>query len=338
MSEIGVQGEEMKDYELSVLDQYHIEVTGTHRTRGAILCDTNQGLLLLKESKLSNKRVPMLCRLYTHMEMNGFHMIDSPIANQTGEIISFLEDDSKYMLKRWFNGRECDVRKESEIIEAAKNLARLHKVLVLSDKIDDFTGSDLRLEYLRHNRELKKARTFIRGKTPKGDFELVFLKHFDYMYDWAQRVVDYLEESEYQDLLGNSISQGIFVHGEYNYHNVMFVNREIATTNFEHFYVDIQAADLYYFLRKVMEKYHWNEKLGSKILKEYQQIRPMEKEELKYLAVRLAYPEKFWKSANTYYNSNKAWIPAKSIEKLQVSIQQIEEKRKFLENIFAFHL
>jgi len=333
-----VQGEEMKDYELSILDQYHIEVTGTHRTRGAILCDTDQGLLLLKESKLSNKRVPMLCRLHTHLKESGYKMTDAPFANKEEEIISVLEDGSKYMLKHWFNGRECDVRKEVEIVEAVKNLAHLHKSLILSEEINEFTGSDLREEYMRHNRELKKTRTFIRSKTPKGDFELVFLEHFDYMYDWARKVVDYLEESEYQELLEQSISNGIFVHGEYNYHNVMFANQGVATTNFEHFYVDIQAADLYYFLRKVMEKYHWNESLGKKILKEYRQIRPMEKEELKYLAVRLAYPEKFWKCANTYYNSNKAWIPAKSIEKLQVSIEQMEEKRKFLENIFTFHL
>ncbi|MGL6200166.1 MAG: CotS family spore coat protein [Lachnospiraceae bacterium] len=328
----------MKDYELNVLDQYQIEVTGTHRTRGAILCDTNLGLLLLKESKLSNKRVPMLCRLHNHLEVCGYNMTDRPIENSEGEIISVREDGSKYMLKQWFDGRECDVRKESEIIAAVKNLARLHEALVLSEEINDFTGADLAEECLRHNRELKKTRTFIRNKTPKGDFELVFLEHFDYMYDWAQRVVDYLEESEYQDLLEESIRQGKFVHGEYNYHNVLFIGQETATTNFEHFYVDIQAADLYYFLRKVMEKYHWNEKLGSKILNEYCKIRPMEKEERKYLAVRLAYPEKFWKSANTYYNSNKAWIPAKNIEKLLISIEQIEEKRKFLENIFAFHL
>jgi len=328
----------MKDYELNVLDQYHIEVSSTHRTRGAILCDTNQGLLLLKESKFSNKRVPMLCKLYTLMEDRGYKMVDRPVENKEGEIISALEDGSKYMLRHWFNGRECDVRKEGEILEATRNLARIHNAMVFSEPIEDFRGIDLMDEYVRHNREMNKTRTFIRNKTPKGDFELAFLECFDYMYEWAKGAIDCLEDSAYKALSQKSAAEGMLVHGEYNYHNVLFTGQGIATTNFEHFYVDIQASDLYYFLRKVMEKHHWNEQLGNKMIGEYGKIRHLAEEEMHYLAIRLAYPEKFWKSSNTYYNSNKAWIPAKSVEKLQISIKQVEEKRQFLKNIFAFHL
>ena len=62
------------------------------------------------------------------------------------------------------------------------------------------------------------------------------------------------------------------------------------------------------------------------------------KKERDYLAVRLAYPEKFWKIVNLYYHSNKAWIPEKNVEKLRTAIRQNEEKKRFLSNIFAFHL
>lgn len=328
----------MKDYELSVLDQYDIEVSGTHKARGAILCDTNQGLLLLKESKLSNRRVPMMDRLYSHVETQGYHMIDKPLQNKDGNIISTMEDGGKYILKRWFTGRECDVKKEYEVLEAVKNLALLHNILVFSEPIHEFKVTNIKKEYLRHNRELKKARTFIRSKTTKGEFELNFLRCFDTMFHWANEVVEALEESKYDELYAQSIQTGRFVHGEYNYHNVLFTKEGTATTNFEHFYVDIQSADLYYFLRKVMEKHHWDLRLGEEMIEEYSRIRTLTKAEMDYIAIRLAYPEKFWKSANTYYNSNKAWIPVKSIEKLRISIEQIEEKKKFLKHIFAFHL
>ena len=42
----------MKDYGISVLTQYQMEVFGTHKVRGAILCDTDKGLLLLKETRM----------------------------------------------------------------------------------------------------------------------------------------------------------------------------------------------------------------------------------------------------------------------------------------------
>ena len=40
--------------------------------------------------------------------------------------------------------------------------------------------------------------------------------------------------------------------------------------------MDVQVQDLYYFLRKVMEKYQWKESLGRKILEMYESVRPLE--------------------------------------------------------------
>ena len=97
-------------------------------------------------------------------------------------------------------------------------------------------------------------------------------------------------------------------------------------------------ADFYYFLRKVMEKCQWNERIGNMLLETYDKGKTISREELDYLAVRLAYQEKFWKVANSYYHSNKAWIPEKSVEKLQISIAQTEKKNQFLKDLFSFHL
>ena len=87
-----------------------------------------------------------------------------------------------------------------------------------------------------------------------------------------------------------------------------------------------------------MEKNHWDIALGNKILNCYQKNISFEQGELEYIAICLAYPEKFWKAANSYYRSRKVWIPAKNLEKLELVIKQTEEKKEFLETLFAFHL
>ena len=61
----------MKENEVSVLDQYDIDIKSTRRIRGAILCTTNQGLFVLRELMISEKRIPMLHKLYAHMMENG---------------------------------------------------------------------------------------------------------------------------------------------------------------------------------------------------------------------------------------------------------------------------
>ena len=71
------------------------------------------------------------------------------------------------------------------------------------------------------------------------------------------------------------------------------------------------------------------------MLEAYEEVRKMTPEEREYVGLRLAYPEKYWKTASTYYHSNKAWLPQKCVEKLELSVRQNEEKRAFLENIFS---
>lgn len=107
-----------------------------------------------------------------------------------------------------------------------------------------------------------------------------------------------------------------------------------AVTNFGHWSFDIQVADLYRFMRKILEKYNWNLELAGEMLREYHKIRPISAEEWKNLRVRFTYPEKYWKLANYYYSHKKVWISEKNVEKLQNLIRQREIWENFAEECF----
>lgn len=334
----------MKENEINVLEQYEIDIKSTRKTRGAILCEAKQGIYLLKELEGSKKRLPILYQLCTYLEEEGYTFTDKLVKNKEEEYVSISKEGIPYILKQWFYGKECDVQKESDMIAAVENLARLH-VLLRGEKIGEDIqdsmfpqGEDLRRIYNRHNREMKKVRMFIRAKVGKGAFELKYLKHFDEVYEWAQCASDMLEKSDYEELLKKSLENQLLVHGDYNYHNVLMLVNGIATTNFEHFRKDVQLVDFYYLLRKTMEKHEWNWKLGDEMLNTYSKIIPLEEKDLEFLSICIAYPEKFWKAANAYYSSRKAWIPVKTLEKLELAIEQTEAKKQFLNTIFSFHL
>lgn len=333
----------MKDNEMAALEQYDLEINSTRKVRGAVFCETNRGPVLLKEFKGSPQRIQKLYGLGTYLEEQGYDKTDKVILNREGQGVCSLEDGTSYVLKRWFVGSECDVKREEEIVCAITNLASLHQVMRKLEGMEESESAsvkreDLRETFGRHNREMKKVRSFIRGRVKKGEFEIAYLKHYQAMYDWAVQITQYLEESEYPKLLEKVEMEQTWVHGDYNYHNVLVLAEGVATTNFEHFHRDIPMVDFYYFLRKIMEKNRWNEKLGDRMIAAYDRVFPLGREELDYLAICIAYPEKFWKVANTYYRTNKAWLPVKTMEKLQDSITELERKKRFLNTIFSFHL
>lgn len=134
----------MKEYSLDVLEQYDIEVSATKKVRGAILCETDKGVLLLKETVDSEKKIPALEALTTQMINRGYERVDNMFINKEGNFVSEAEDGTRYVLKRWYLGRECDVKRETEVLEATRNLARIHLLMQMPDNDwKDFTGNDL---------------------------------------------------------------------------------------------------------------------------------------------------------------------------------------------------
>lgn len=342
----------MRDFELQILEQYDIEVKCTRRIRGAFFCETNEGELLLKETNMSEKRADLLNALLHGLDRKGLSFVELPVRSKEGTWIVTSGMGERYILKHWVSGHECDIRKKSEILEATKQLACLHQIM----QWDISWGSEWpeagrRLDqvWMQHNRELRKVRYFIRHKVQKGPFEYLFLESFEEMLSHALHAEKMLEQLDYPSLYEACVQRGDLIHGDYNYHNILYIGNAtekgngiqgvsdqsgIAITNFDHVSRDIQVLDLYYFLRKIMEKHNWDVNLGKQMLEAYEKVRPLSEQERRFLAVKIAYPEKFWKVANTYYCSNKAWIPEKNIEKLKRAVEQSEKKMYFLNSVF----
>lgn len=356
------QGAAMREYEIEVLEKYELDVKSTRRIRGAYYCDTKEGTMLLKETKISKRRAPLLYLALNRLEKNG-QLVDTPVFGKEGKLIQHSRDGTGYMMKKWYPGEECNLKKEEEILRAARTLGSLHQMFVWYEPTEeekemfrrnipqeiqetgeaetDWSCLAPRVsrnpveEMQRHNREMKKARAFIRKRVGKNEFESYYLKHYEEIYQQAEKATEQMKHSGCQNLYQKSVQNGKMLHGDYNYHNVLMVAGQPAVTNFERMKIGIQVDDLYYFLRKVMEKYHWKQKTGQNILDAYESVRELEEEEKEYLCLRLAYPEKFWKTVSAYSRSNKAWLPEKSVEKLQTAVEQTAEKEAFLRAVFS---
>jgi len=205
------------------------------------------------------------------------------------------------------------------------------------EPVEEYRERSLREEYLRHNQELRKIRKFIRNKGASNVFEKNYLASVEQFLERAQYAVKLLDETDYDDLRERAWREGQVCHGEYNQHNILMLKGDhfgTAVTNFGHWSFDIQVADLYRFMRKILEKYNWNLELAGEMLREYHKIRPISAEEWKNLRVRFTYPEKYWKLANYYYSHKKVWISEKNVEKLQNLIRQREIWENFAEECF----
>ncbi|WP_180272764.1 CotS family spore coat protein [Konateibacter massiliensis] len=327
----------MSEKELLIWEQYDINVIRTYKGRQSIICETDKGLKLVKEVGFQGSKVEFQNRVKNLLKDSEFFHIDYFVENLNGELVTKDKDEALYVVKEWYEGREIDVRNRSEILLAVKLLAMLHEKMVVPDY--DFPPNhrceDLTQEFEKHNKELKKVRNFVRDKNKKTDYEICFINVFDMFQKDSIAAVERLKSSNYEKLLKEALTKKTVCHGDYNHHNILVSKQLPVITNFDKCRIGPQISDLYNFMRKILEKNNWEISLGREMLEAYHEIKRLSTDELENLLIRFIYPEKFWKIANHYYNSNKAWTPVKNIEKLETLAAQNKAKWSFLKEIFG---
>ncbi len=323
----------MFDYGLSTLEQYGLTAKKSLRTRGALLCYTEKGLFICREFEGSEKKLELQQQLLKTLWEAGC-FVDRFLENEEGNLVSYDKDGIPFTLQYWFEGRECDTKSREDILKSVSTLARLHKIMHLPVE-KDYQEKSLKEEYLRHNQELRKIRKFIRSHGAVCSFEKDYLSSVEWFLERGEKALKMLDTASYETLREKAFADGCICHGEYNQHNVRITETGEAVTNFGHFCFDVQISDLYRFMRKILEKYEWDQNLAMGMLTAYNRENHISKEEWENLKVRFTYPEKYWKLSNYYFSHNKAWISEKNGEKLKKLIEQKEKWGEFPEKCFG---
>ncbi len=406
-----MEGLQVIDWSAEVTEKYELEVTNMRKGRGSWIFETDRGLKLLKEYKGSAKRLEFEDVVLVSVREGGALRVDRYVRNREGELITTAEDGTRYLVKDWFYDRECDLKDTREILSAVRQIAVLHRCLRDVEPREEWNLRSMIAPPLhevmeRHNRELKKARNYIKGKHKKNAFELEVIASYDAFYAQAVEACEGMKRLFQRDawmpqavpqLAPKQISQSTpepmpqaapqpapkrmsqsvpqttpepipqavphpapnqmpssmpqptsptppaptdkadippgyrICHGDLNHHHILMGRDYVAVTEFNKMHLGLQVEDIYDFMRKVMEKHNWNAGLGASMLDAYERILPLDPLERRCLYYLFLYPEKYWKQISFYYNTNKAWIPERSTEKLAALGRQQENRMEFIE-------
>ena len=188
----------MNEKYVEALEQYELEIFSVRKGRGSWICETEDGCKLLKEYRGTVKRLEFEDQVLDQLDTGGALRADRYVRNREGSLLSIAGDGTRYVLKDWFLDRECDLKDNREIRLAASRLAMLHKSLRRVPFQEEWNMGSILIEPLeteleRHNRELQRARNYIRGKRKKSEFELCVIGNYNMFYEQAVQAVEGLK-------------------------------------------------------------------------------------------------------------------------------------------------
>ena len=315
----------MEDKQEKVLSLYDLKVKNSYRTRGAFVLETGRGLMLLREHTYIGNHFLFENRIKDVLSDAGMDMTDRVVKTAEGEDYAKLETGETFVMTHWFYGEECNLKDENCVFCAAENLGKMHRILKNFPAGEEYMEESETEKLIRHSREMKRVYSYMRNKKQKNEFEIFAMDCFSQFYENGIEAEEMLAKIE--------TDSGKVCHGDYNNHNVLFTSKGIATTCFDKACRGEPLMDLYYFLRKAMEKNNWEASIGEAVLKGYEKQINLSERGNRFLYVMLRYPEKYWKLLNQYYNRKKSWLSARNMEKLIGVKEQTARKEKFLQTL-----
>lgn len=317
-----------------ILEKYPIEIKHLYRGRGSWLCETDQGLKLLRLYMSSPQKLQWEIHIKQQLKMMGCDFIDSVVHNKEGEYLTKDENDN-YILTDWFSGRECNTRDRQDILKAVVQMANMHqKMCSLNTELinqDCHDTENIYDEMCRRLREFKTIRNYIIHKKQKNDFDRLIFQVLSRYEDDAKRAIYMLLDMDYKTMYENARLNVNVCHGELHQHNIIIMKDKMAIVRFDQMRIELRIYDLYTFVRKIMEKNRWNISLGIAMIDTYQRMYPMDYRQIRCLYSLLTFPEKFWKIINRYHNARKSWMSAQNMSKLDKVIREEALKSQFMD-------
>lgn len=236
----------------ALLDQYDISVSHTRRGRGCVLCFGENDVYALSQTSLSEERLCAVSEWTLAMHDHHFYKTDQYILNKDGYFLTFDRYYETFALRKTYLGTECDIHALKDIRSSAENLASFHNhclaISFSSENLRKYTS--ISTYYEQKYLELKSIARYIRKRKKKGIFEYLFLEQTKAFWEQMERSIQILNET--------TPSRRGWCHGAYNHHNIIMTSSAPATIHFEHFYHGYPILDVYYFLKKALEKNNYN--------------------------------------------------------------------------------
>ncbi|MCX7749090.1 MAG: CotS family spore coat protein [Clostridia bacterium] len=320
--------------EREIAENYNLEIKNIVHFRDGYIINTASGKKYLKKSLLSNERILFVHSVKEHLYNKGFIHLDRYLCTREG-LPYITMDQNNYIITDVIEGSECNFDKLEDVVNASKALASLHKSsreYVLSEDCKPRDDLGLLPEFLQKRLdEIKKLKKV--AKKGKSKFDYMFLDYIDYFYNLGYNAIGMLMQSKYNDIVEETRKEGMFCHHDYAHHNIICSGSKVTVINFDYCCFEIKVYDVANLLRRKMRKCNWDLSQAKIILDHYREIEKISDDEFLILKIILMFPQKFWRIVNKYYNSKRSWSERSYISKLQEAINEIENHKKFIEEL-----
>lgn len=283
-------------------EAYGISIKEYYPHRNVWCLETSIGKKCLKKVNYSGTDAVFIWLATENLYNNGFTRFNRFVLTREGKPF-FEKNGDIYILTDWIAGWESSYTDLDELRIAAENLSEMHRASqgFVTPK---FARQRIKWGYWIDNfqERLSELKTFkVKATCKESFFDKLFLMHVDFHIDQAERAVDLLEKSNYQELVQRESSIHSFCHHDYAHHNVMINESQGFLIDFDYLICDLRCHDIASFMLRAAKDNEWQTKYAAVALQAYANCVPLWPGEKNVMYGFLTFPQDFWQAGYSYY-------------------------------------
>ena len=326
----------MRDFSASVLEPFGLRAKRVTKAYGAFICDTNQGVVLVKEAAEPEEVLWFAHGIKEHLAQKGFGCTDRYLMNGEGEVRAELEGDA-YTVRRWMRTEEVKLTEKECPLRLAAMLGQMHRAAkgfeapAKSRRVN--RCHDWPQQIYKDTRKIQSCSKMLRKNGRYTEFDLMVLECMPEMLEQLEEAQSFFLSEAYVRLADRADGEKVFGHGSYSDHTALLGRGQSMITDFEKSCYMIPVADLVMLLERALRKNAWNEKLGLLMLENYDRWCPLDSEQKQMVKALMRYPTRFCKLCSEAYQIKRNWMPISYKRKMEEWRAQQSDRKVFIKQL-----
>lgn len=305
----------MEEITQQLAKEFNFNPISIRKSKYMFICRNEGQARLIKSSSQSCEQIFFIEGIKKRLIENSFKNIDKYyISSQDTPFYSC--EEGTYVMSDYIAYPEVDLTSPNQMKQVVKAVATVHR---LGSGYDTFKPCEEiifdRLE--KAIKRLKEIKKIVCSQKKYSDFDISFIKHYDYYYQDALEAQEILKASKINALINESVKRRLFCHNTLKEENILLSSSKgIFITGFDNATPQHYVFDLYQLIERYMRK-HGEEYLSlDEILNIY--FENNEKDERIYpiLFALLKFPFRFIKICDSFYNKKRSWVPNSTSQQL----------------------
>lgn len=325
----------MDDFTSGLIKDFNFKPKYIKKLKYMYICYTDKGTKLIKPINNSFENIMFIHKIKQHLKNQGFNRVDFYNLSKEG-LPYVVNQDITYVMTDYLDFDEMSFSKESDILHSVESIAMFHKLCQGSQRFlnnDDIMFFNILKEFSKKVEILKKIRKIVAKQKNLSDFDVCFIKNYDYFYENAVTSLEILEKYNYEKINITAERNNMICHNNLKEESLLLNKGSVFISNMENITIDHFVLDLAKFLIRLIRKHEDNTITLEAILKAYSKINYIDYNIAPILYGILRFPERYIDTCQKFYDKKRNFIPISISSQLDNIISLKSYHQNFISSI-----